>query len=142
MFDRRKRSNSFNFNALGTDKIVLHGRTTVTSNQFKFIIFTTSRYTCQFYVLFANNNGRRLVIIIHHRIALMRFKGEIQKDGQLFKMKILFSSFEHLPFLDRKYLQYNIKKLNMYTLLMKSICEIENKGLAPAHYHSQLCYMN
>lgn len=77
IFDRNKRSDSFNFNALGTDKIVLHCRTTVTSNQFKFIIFTTSRYTCQFYVLFANNNGRRLVIIIHHRIALMRFKGEI-----------------------------------------------------------------
>lgn len=77
IFDRRKRSDSFNFNALGTDKIVLHGRTTVTSNQFKFIIFTTSRYTCQFYVLFANNNGRRLVIIIHHRIALMRLEREI-----------------------------------------------------------------
>lgn len=77
IFDRRKRSDSFNVNALGTDKIVLHGRTTVTSNQVKFIIFTTSRYTCQFYVLCANNNGRRLVIIIHHRIALMRFKGEI-----------------------------------------------------------------
>lgn len=78
MFDTRKRSNIFNFNALGIDKTVLHGRTTVTSDQVQFILFPPSRCACQFCVLCAADiNERRLVIIRHNRIELMRFKEEI-----------------------------------------------------------------